>query len=168
MHQSAVRSSRPLAARGCCWSGRERRSLPFVRRFPPQRAAAARSALAYAPALTLDAPARPAPALNRAPWSLRPPVPLLKLAHAAGPRAGDPFLAFCILLYFQIRIQKTYGNSLALGIVREEQEASQQRTATQPSTRPFSRISSSVSHRSGMLAEPRRRMSSNAPRTSRR
>jgi hypothetical protein len=119
MHQSAVRSSRPLAARGCCWSGRERRSLPIVRRFPPQRAAAARSALAYAPALTLDAPARPAPALNRAPWSLRPPVPLLKLAHAAGPRAGDPFLAFCILLYFQIRIQKTYGNSLALGIVRE-------------------------------------------------
>src|SRR5215469_199698 len=120
MHQSAVRSARPLAARGCCWSSRQRRSLPFVRRFPPQRAAAARSALAYAPAFARHAPAaRPAPALNRAPWSLRPPVPLLlKRAHAAGPRVGDPFLAFCILLYFQIRIQKNYGNSLALGIVR--------------------------------------------------
>src|SRR5215469_9267541 len=86
MHQSAVRSARPLAARGCCWSSRQRRSLPFVRRFPPQCAAAARSALAYAPAFARYAPAaRPAPALNRAPWSLettRPAVetsPLLRV-----------------------------------------------------------------------------------------
>jgi hypothetical protein len=34
------------------------------------------------------------------------------------------------------------------------------------STRPFSSISSSLSHRSGMLAEPSRRISCSAPRTS--
>src|SRR5437762_6922909 len=34
------------------------------------------------------------------------------------------------------------------------------------STRPFSSISSSLSHRSGMLAEPSRRISSSAPRAS--
>jgi hypothetical protein len=66
MHQSAVRSPRALAESGCCWSGRQRRPLPFLRRLPTQRAAAARSAVAYAAAFAHHAPARPAPALNQA------------------------------------------------------------------------------------------------------
>jgi hypothetical protein len=69
MHQSAVRSPRPLVARGCRWSGRQRRPLPFLRRFPPQRPAAARSALAHAAAFARRAPAA-APALKRAPLFL--------------------------------------------------------------------------------------------------
>src|SRR6266480_386835 len=42
----------------------------------------------------------------------------------------------------------------------------QSQVTTHDSTRPFSSISSSLSHRSGKLAEPSRRISSSAPRTS--
>lgn len=158
MHQSAVRSPRALAEGGCCWSGRQRRALRFLRRIPTQRAAAARSALAHAAAFARHAPAaRPATALNRAhvlaiafpSVETRPALRTSSTAiSASGPERTPP----------------RHRQAPA----RQDEEAGQQRTGTQLSTRPFSKISSSVSHRSGMLAEPRRRMSSSAPRTSRR
>ena len=92
MHQPAVRSPRPLAARGCRWSGRQRRPLPFLRGFPPQRAAAARSALAHAAAFARRAPAAP-PALKRAPHlSSLETRPMLRAR-----RPSDPYRVFGFL-----------------------------------------------------------------------
>jgi hypothetical protein len=163
MHQSAVRSPRPLAEGGCCWSGRQRRPLPFLRRFPTQRAAAARSAFAYAAAFAHHArAARPAPALNRALLaSAFPSVETRPLRRssaaisASGPRCPSK------------STPRRFGKIAERTLARQDQEGGQQ-PGIQLSTRPFSKISSSVSQRSGMLADPRRRMSSSAPRTSRR
>src|SRR5258707_14124990 len=61
MHQSAVRSTRPLAARRRDPGIQRRRPLPLLRRFPAQRPAAARPALPHAPASADGAPATAAP-----------------------------------------------------------------------------------------------------------
>src|SRR5258708_28228050 len=61
MHQSAMRSPRPLAPRRCHRSPRRRRPLPLLRRLPPQRSPAARPALPYAPPLAYRPPAPPSP-----------------------------------------------------------------------------------------------------------
>jgi hypothetical protein len=49
MHQSIVRSAGALAACGCYRGYFQRRSLPFVRRFSSQRAAATGAAFPHAP-----------------------------------------------------------------------------------------------------------------------
>ena len=57
VHQSAMRSPRPLAPRRCHRSLWRRRPLPLLRRFPSQRSPAARPALPHAPPLPHRPPA---------------------------------------------------------------------------------------------------------------
>src|SRR5258708_417480 len=62
MYQSAVRGTRPLAARGRYAALRPRRPLPLLRRFAAQCAAAARPAVPHAPAAADGAAAAAPPA----------------------------------------------------------------------------------------------------------
>src|ERR1700738_881415 len=65
MHQSAVRSTRPLATRGRYAALRPRRPLPLLRRLAAQCAAPSRPALPHAPAPAAGAPAAaPPPSLT--------------------------------------------------------------------------------------------------------
>ncbi len=59
MHQSAMRSPRPLASRRCHRSPRRRRPLPLLRRLPAQRPPASRPALPHAPPLPNRPPSPP-------------------------------------------------------------------------------------------------------------
>src|SRR5216683_8075943 len=61
VHQSAMRSPRPLASRRCHRSPRRRRPLPLLRRLPAQRPPASRPALPHAPPLPNRPPPAPSP-----------------------------------------------------------------------------------------------------------
>src|SRR5712664_4351017 len=61
VHQSELRSPRPLAPRRSHRSPRRRRPLPLLRRFPPQRSPAARPALPHASPLPHRPPGPPTP-----------------------------------------------------------------------------------------------------------
>src|SRR4029077_15693892 len=109
MHQSAMRSTRPLAARRRYPGIQRRRPLPVLRRFPAQRPAATGPALPHAPASADRAPvAAPSPALTastlckiKAPkenlrrwhfsliWPLAFDKPLLDHLVVAEPQVGD-------------------------------------------------------------------------------
>src|SRR2546427_1743835 len=87
MHQSALRSPRSLAPRRFHHSPRQRRPLPLLRRFPPQRSPAARPALPHAPPLAHRPPAPPSPPALGSPSSH---------SHRENKKAGSKrFRLFC-------------------------------------------------------------------------